>query len=78
MKATYRQAAESDIAAPRRNEHVGELRGVRSPLRRPSSRTEADNVDRGPVLEELSREQVLDWRTRIAGLGHLNLGYITS
>lgn len=40
---------------------------------------EADDVDQELVLEELTHEQVLDWRTRAAkrlsGLGHLDLGY---
>ncbi|MGW3911991.1 hypothetical protein ACWEBX_10785 [Streptomyces sp. NPDC005070] len=36
------------------------------PTPRPTPRPEADVVDRDLVLEDLTREQVLDWRTRAA------------
>ncbi|WP_237276767.1 hypothetical protein [Streptomyces caniscabiei] len=68
--AAAKARAEAAAAYPALNESAASPAPVVPPAPRPAAapaaQPEADDVDRDLVLEDLTREQVLDWRTRAA------------
>ncbi|MEV6383086.1 hypothetical protein AB0M31_27200 [Streptomyces sp. NPDC051773] len=68
--AAAKARAEAAAARPALDEPASPLAPVVLPVPRPAaapaSQLEADTVDRDLVLEDLTREQVLNWRTRAA------------
>ncbi|MDX3528469.1 hypothetical protein P1P75_18975 [Streptomyces sp. ID05-39B] len=69
-QAAAKARAEAAAAYPALNESATSPAPVVPPAPRPAAapaaQPEADDVDRDLVLEDLTREQVLDWRTRAA------------
>ncbi|MEU1516245.1 hypothetical protein ABZ490_29600 [Streptomyces sp. NPDC005811] len=66
VRAQQPVAAKARAEAAATRPAVDEPATPAAPIVLPSPQTTADDVDRDLVLEDLTREQVLDWRTRAA------------